>query len=57
MFKFDSLLLTSLWWLHISFFMYRVIQEEKQILWEVIVSVIVRKNSFKPVSISEWLPR
>jgi hypothetical protein len=38
--------------------MYRVIQEERAIFWEVIVSVIVREKSFyEHVSNCEWALR
>jgi hypothetical protein len=34
-----------------------VIQQEKSAFWEVIISVIVGKNSYKDVSNSERMPR
>jgi hypothetical protein len=36
---------------------YRVIQEERPIFWEVILTAIVRKSSYERVSNCEWLPR
>ena len=39
--------------------LYRVVQEETSVFWEVIVSVIFKKKkgSYEHVSNSEWLPR
>lgn len=36
---------------------YRLLQEERSILWEVLVSVIVRQDSYEDMSNSEWSPR
>lgn len=44
--------------LHTSAGLYRVIQEERSVFWEVLVSVIVRRKSlYEHVSSSEWLLR
>ena len=37
--------------------MYRVIQEERSIFCQVIISIIVRKEFHEHVSNSDWLPR
>ena len=37
--------------------MYREIQEERSVFWEVIVRVVVRKSSHEHVYNSEWLPK
>ena len=36
-------------------YLYRVIQEERSISWEVMISVIVREKTYEHVSHSEWL--
>ena len=36
---------------------YRVIQEERSILWEVILSIIVRQKNSNERPNFEWLPR
>jgi hypothetical protein len=36
---------------------YRVIQEERSIFWEVTVRVIVTKSSYEYESNYDWLPR
>jgi hypothetical protein len=35
----------------------QVIKEKRSIIWEVILSVIVRKKSYDHVANSEWLQR